>query len=237
MESLILLVGLVVLWLVSSRRWRRRFVQPFALVVAAYLAIASPVGIALAIKGLTVFLPADEGHKVDAIVVVGRGEPLRPRRHEVAVELWQANRARKVFVSGMTDAPLIAASLASLGVPKSAIDGETCSQSTLENALFSAAILRPQGVQQILLVTDPPHLLRALRLFENFGFKVTPAASPLPDYLSAQEQLRLISREYVGLLTYLVRGFVSPLTDAARQQAEAEAVQKIASWDCRVKKF
>jgi uncharacterized SAM-binding protein YcdF (DUF218 family) len=49
------------------------------------------------------------------------------------------------------------------------------SHDTRENALFSYAILRPQGVTRILLVTHASHMRRSQLAFERAGFQVIPA--------------------------------------------------------------
>jgi uncharacterized SAM-binding protein YcdF (DUF218 family) len=46
---------------------------------------------------------------------------------------------------------------------------------THENALFSAAILRPAGVQRVILVTSATHMARSVQEFEAAGLQVVPA--------------------------------------------------------------
>lgn len=49
------------------------------------------------------------------------------------------------------------------------------SHDTKENALFSYAVLQPQGVTRIYLVTHASHMVRAIPAFEQAGFHVIPA--------------------------------------------------------------
>jgi uncharacterized SAM-binding protein YcdF (DUF218 family) len=52
---------------------------------------------------------------------------------------------------------------------------EQGSHNTFENALMSASLLQPAGIQRIYLVTHAWHMRRARLAFEHAGFKVIPA--------------------------------------------------------------
>ena len=52
---------------------------------------------------------------------------------------------------------------------------ETQSRNTMENALFSARILKGAGIRHVILVTDAMHMRRARLAFERQGIAVTPA--------------------------------------------------------------
>ncbi len=203
LPSLIALITLP--WL--FRLPRRRLVSGLGMVLLTlYLASSSPSAIAVGNRLLVSFLPSDSGATADAIVVLGRGAPLRPQRVEVASQLWQEQRAPLVFASGWSDAVPIGQLLERQGVPLAAIDGEPCSRTTEENALFTSTILQPQGVRRILLVTDPPHMLRSLLTFRSLGFEVIPHPNPLPERIDAREKGFLVFREYPGLVSYGLKG-------------------------------
>jgi uncharacterized SAM-binding protein YcdF (DUF218 family) len=59
------------------------------------------------------------------------------------------------------------------GVPVKWIEGR--SRDTFENAAFSAAMLRQDGIRRILLVTDAMHMPRSRRVFEHAGLEVVEA--------------------------------------------------------------
>ncbi len=63
--------------------------------------------------------------------------------------------------------------LIALGVPQSAIRTETRSRNTLENAVFSARILRREKLENTLIVSDRYHLPRAVLCFQSLGFSAT----------------------------------------------------------------
>lgn len=234
LESLIFFATLWVLWLVSSRRRKRRVILPLATIGLSYLFLTSPIALALASLGLTFSLPPDAGEKTDAIVILGRGEPLRSYRVEVASDLWQARRAPKIFASGMLDAEEAIAKLQNGGIPKIQLSGERCSQTTEENAQFTAAVLHPQGIHKILLLTDAPHMLRSQILFQSFGFMVTPHPIPLPLHWSTTEQLGSVLREYVGLISYRWQDRLRQRTQSEIDRPAAEVTDRLKTWNCRV---
>ena len=59
------------------------------------------------------------------------------------------------------------------GVPVAWVEDQ--SRTTLENARFSSALLKPAGIRTVYLVTHAWHMPRALRAFESAGFTVVPA--------------------------------------------------------------
>jgi uncharacterized SAM-binding protein YcdF (DUF218 family) len=234
MEALILLTLLGILGLVSPRRWRRRVIKPVTLLVLTCLLVVSPWMVQLAIWGLTVPLPVDRGESVDAIVVLGRGEALQRRRVERVHQLWQTRRAPRVFASGMMDAQPIIEQLQQKGLPGPSLSGESCSQNTEENALYTAAILYPQDVRKIILLTDTPHMLRSFLLFRNVGFTVVPQFSSLPAQWNALQQMAAILREYVGLVHYMLVGRFKPRSAAELEHPPSAILEKFNEWHCRV---
>jgi uncharacterized SAM-binding protein YcdF (DUF218 family) len=235
MELLIILSLLWRFWFANYRRHRRRwFVLPIAGVTAILFCI-SPLGIGIGQWGLMSLIPPDSGDVADAIVVLGRGSDLRDSRIAEAWELWKSKRAPQIFASGMLDAKRTIQTLENLGVQEQYLSGEECSQSTQENALFSSALLRSQGVKKILLVTDPPHMLRSLLTFQSFGFQVIPHPSPLPAQYTSQNQMTAVLREYAGLAGYTLTGQFSPRTEDILNNPPVEITQRIADWGCHVR--
>jgi len=93
---------------------------------------------------------------------------------------------------------------------------EENSQTTSENATYSAEILKQAGIQKILLVTDAWHMRRALLAFSKTGIEVTPAPmnfqSPPSEYrilnwLPNADSLNVSSRalhEWIGYIWYRI---------------------------------
>lgn len=93
---------------------------------------------------------------------------------------------------------------------------EEASETTFENAKFSARILKAAKVQRILLVTDAMHMARAERVFARSGLQVIPAPTmfqgggPLAplDFVpsaSAIQKSYYASYELAGLAWYRLR--------------------------------
>ncbi|MBF2048001.1 MAG: YdcF family protein [Leptolyngbya sp. IPPAS B-1204] len=205
-----ILASLILLpWFVKALPWKRQISGLGMVLLLLYGLLCSPLGIQLGNRALQAFLPSDSGEAADAIVVLGRGSEMRLERTQVAAELWRAGRAPLVFASGWGDAQPIVSLLSQMGLPSQAVDGEPCSRTTEENARFTAARLQP-AVQQIVLVTDPPHMLRSYLTFRSLGFRVIPHTNPLPAQLPPRKEAFLLVREYLGLASYSALGRFSP---------------------------
>jgi uncharacterized SAM-binding protein YcdF (DUF218 family) len=142
-------------------------------------------------------LPLAAVPQAQAMVVLGgaiappeAGQPypnLGPAADRVwhAARLYHAGKAPVVVLSGGSDltisehpeAVAMGKLLQDLGVPASALLLEGSSRNTEQNARYSAALLRQQGVQRVLLVTSALHMPRALRHFEAQGLQVVPVAT------------------------------------------------------------
>lgn len=191
--------------------WRRSLLSIVIGIFLSGLLLLSSTGLALAYQGLVRLVPADTGKMAEAIVILGRGGALAPQRAETAATLWRSQRAPLIFVSGNHQEYLkIVSELKQRGVPDAALDGEFCSKTTEENAEFTAKVLFPRRIRRILLVTDPPHLMRSLLTFQSIGFMVLPYPSPLPEALSRRQKTMLTLQEYGGLLTYALQGRFFP---------------------------
>jgi uncharacterized SAM-binding protein YcdF (DUF218 family) len=122
----------------------------------------------------------------DAIVLLGaavwtggRPSPTLLRRIKHAAALYHAGAAPVIVGCGglgnhpPAEADVMKRELIVLGVPESAIRTETRSRNTLENAVFSARILRREKLENILIVSDRYHLPRAVLCFKTLGFSAS----------------------------------------------------------------
>lgn len=210
---LVVLISLAIFgirWIIQNKKARRWLRSRKVIISLLCITASIPLIFTVAAKGLVAFLPTDTGETVQAIVVLGRGPKLRQERIDAAAELWQAKRAPNIFVSGFIDAYKLIPQIKEKGIPNPAVDGENCSRTTWENALFSAAILHPQQIRQILLVTDGPHMWRSLLLFRANGFTVIPHPTPLPTNFGFKSTAFLTLREYLGLVGYSLQGLFHP---------------------------
>ncbi len=153
---------------------------------------------------------------LDAIVVLGaplRDDQLTPplvERVEAAAELYRAGGAPRVIATGgvthgaaRSEAAAIAEGLHARGVADVIVEG--ASQTTAENARFTAALLAPGAA--VWLVTQPFHGRRAARLFRSAGLDahVWHIANSL-EYRDRRRAMRWVAREYAAWAALLVRG-------------------------------
>ncbi len=137
----------------------------------------------------------------------GRASPALERRVETAAALYRERLAPLLVFSGgafgaRPSEARVAQQLAlAQGVPASACLLEEASHTTKENARFTAELLRARGIQQVLLVSDGYHLLRARLLFAREGLAAQPVASRRQ--LSASVRLRSTLREALAFLRAL----------------------------------
>ncbi len=151
---------------------------------------------------------------LDAIVVLGA--PLGPRdeltpplaeRAHAAASLYHAGGAPLIIASGGTthgasraEADAIADEIRRANVPDTAIVVERASQTTAENARFTAELLaRSASPIRVWLVTQPFHGRRAQRLFRRAGFDahVWHIDNSL-EYADRHRALRWVVREYIA---------------------------------------
>lgn len=205
-------------WLFRHPRQRQKLLR--SKLIYALLALAIALAFLIFSIANALFLPRDPGIPVNAIVILGRGQPLRSQRVQVATQLWQNRRAPLIFVSGIGDTPPTLQMLKDNNIPESAINGENCSLSTGENALFTAAILNPQTYPQILLVTDPPHMWRSLLEYRAQGYTVIPHPNPLPSKWRIEQKAFLAIREVIFLISSSFKLLFFPNTPPPDSQVQ-----------------
>ncbi len=134
-----------------------------------------PVEVAVILSGGT--LSAD--YPRNSVEINGAGD-----RVLYAAQLYHQGKVKRLLLSGgflgwdthpTSPAQDMADLLIGLGVPQQALLLEPASRNTYENAVFSAQILRDEGISEVLLVTSAWHMRRAIHLFEAQGLKVIPA--------------------------------------------------------------
>ncbi len=133
----------------------------------------------------------DETHPSDAIVVFGAAQyngapsPVFKARLDHAVELEERGLAPLVITTGgsggdpkFTEGGVGRDYLIQQGVAGEKIIAETTSQTTYENVLAAAVLLRQRGAKTCLAVSDGFHLYRIKLMFSAEGIRAF--ASPVP---------------------------------------------------------
>ena len=131
----------------------------------------------------------DEARPAAAIVVlgaaqyVGRPSPVLRARLDHAIALWQTGLAPRLIVTGgrgegdtTSEAAVSRRYALRRGVPDSAIVLENAGRTTRESLQGVAAIMSGQQRRDVILVSDPFHMLRLSILARRLGLE--PLTSP-----------------------------------------------------------
>ena len=184
------------------------------LVIGAF----TPIGLALAtpLERRFPFSQPDPQVPLDGIIVLpgGAGDGF----HAVSKLSQDYPKARLAFCGfGVADKNLDRR-LAALGVDRAHIIIEPQPRTTSEDALYSAALLKPKPSETWLLVTTAIHVPRAVGCFRVAGFQVEPypiefmtggRSSLFAGFAagsSALIQLDRAAKEWVGLVAYRLMG-------------------------------
>ena len=159
----------------------------------------------------------DENHSAGAIVVLGAaqydGEPSRvfKARLDQAEYLFTEGLAPSVIVTGgkqegdrFTEAEAGEMYLVEQGVSADRILGETEGRTTLESLEAVGTLAEGQGIDTILLVSDPLHLERIKRIAYDVGFEdvYTSYASYERLNRSTTTKMKELVHEVGALLAY-----------------------------------
>jgi uncharacterized SAM-binding protein YcdF (DUF218 family) len=108
--------------------------------------------------------------------------------------------------------------LVQAGVPAGRIVLESASETTHDEAVLIAPMLKPLGVDRVVLVTSDVHMRRSMGTFRSAGISAIPAAAhdaygALPwssGLVPGGEGLEFagaVAHEYVGIVGYTIRGW------------------------------
>lgn len=246
LQILLLLIGLACLRL-QWRWWGRSLIF---IGLASLWLMATPFGASLLARGLERYpaLPMPHGQASElaarhwqAIVVLGAGRDYAAPEYggQDIPNPWAASRLRyAALLYRQSGLPIAVSGGAVLG--ESAAEArimadalvrdhvvnvrwqEGGSRTTWENAQKTRALLEPEGIDRIVLVTQAQHMPRAVLAFRRAGFTVLPAPIDFEtDNARLPWLLRLAPRaerlmfsaqachEYAGLLAYRVRALLS----------------------------
>jgi uncharacterized SAM-binding protein YcdF (DUF218 family) len=138
----------------------------------------------------------------------GKPTPVFQRRIETAIGLYQKNKVQKVLFTGGPGNPpqaIVAKQYAqNHGIPEEYILVETQSKNTLENLKFAMQLLPPAREQNVLIVSDSLHLMRAMFLANRLGLKAYPYPVQKTQYLSTATRIKFLLREISAYVYYRV---------------------------------
>jgi uncharacterized SAM-binding protein YcdF (DUF218 family) len=143
----------------------------------------------VSLGGVLVWAQRDTAKPSSAIVVlgaaqyVGRPSPVLRARADHAIELWRRGLAPRIIFTGgfgehdtTSEAAVAERYAIDHGVPPRAILIENTGRSTIESLRRVAALMEGEPSREVILVSDPFHMLRLVVLARRFG--LVPRTSP-----------------------------------------------------------
>ncbi|MEO8882235.1 MAG: YdcF family protein [Devosia sp.] len=190
------------------------------LLIGLGVVVAIPVLVALGF-GLSVLRYAamsDDG-PADAAIVLGAAvrttgpSPVFVERINHAIELYRAGAVKYIIMTGgkglgerMTEADAGRDQAIAAGVPAEAILTETQSRDTQENLENVRPIVAAHGIDRVLIVSDPLHMMRAMQIAGDAGLDAAPSPTPTTRYRTLVSQIPMLIKETYFNMHYRILG-------------------------------
>lgn len=156
--------------------------------------------------------------RADAAVVLGAAvwtdqvSPVFKERINHAIDLYRTGRVRKLIFTGGQGNPGEPTESAAArdyalqnGVPASDILIEEKSHTTYENIMYAKELADAHGIHNVLIVSDPLHMKRAMTMAEDAGLIAEASPTPSTRYQGLSSQMSLLAHETYYYTGYLVR--------------------------------
>ena len=154
----------------------------------------------------------------DAAVVLGAAvwgtevSPVFSERINHAINLYKTGKVTKLIFTGASgDSYELSESAAARdyaiarGVPAADILIEEKSHTTYENIRFAKELADAHGLRKVLIVSDPLHMKRAVKMSRDVGFEAYPSPTRTTRFRGVQKQAGLLAHETYYYLGYLLR--------------------------------
>ncbi|MCW0380478.1 hypothetical protein NB697_003324 [Xanthomonas sacchari] len=150
----------------------------------------------------------DQAAPADAIIVLGaaaydaKPSPVFEERIRHGLDLYQRGYAPTlIFTGGFGNGARFAESQVARryalrhGVPADAILIETVSRTTRQNLIEARRLMREHGLHRVIVVSDPLHMARALRLCQELQIDALASSTPSSRFRSFQTRWRFLLQE------------------------------------------
>ena len=161
--------------------------------------------------------PADAAVVLGAAVWTTNVSPVFRERINHAISLYHKGQVRKLIFTGgqgnpgePTESSAARDYALQSGVPASDILIEEKSHTTYENIVYAKQLADTNGINRVLIVSDPLHMKRAMAMASDLGLTADPSPTPSTRYQGLKSQIGLLAHEtyyYIGYL--LQRPFLS----------------------------
>ena len=156
----------------------------------------------------------DEKQSADVAIVLGAAlsyntvSPVYRERINHAINLYNEGYVKRVILTGgmgegniYSDAFIAMEYARSKGLPEEAILLEEKSTVTEENIIYSKEIMDKNNFKTAIIVSDPLHMKRAMKMAENCNLTAFSSPTPTTMYKTNKTQIPFVVREvllYVG---------------------------------------
>ena len=150
----------------------------------------------------------DQAAEADVIIVLGaaaydaRPSPVFEERIRHGIDLYQRGLAGHVIFTGgfgkgarFSESQVARRYAVRHGVPAKAILIETESRTTWQNLQQAAALMKANGFKRAIIVSDPLHMARALRLSRELGIDALGSSTPTSRFRSFETRKRFLLQE------------------------------------------
>ena len=164
------------------------------------------------------FSNATSDAKADAAIVLGAAvwtssvSPVFRERINHGIDLYQTGRVRKLIFTGgqgnpgePTESSAARQYALQRGVPMADILIEEKSHTTYENIVYAKQLADTHGIKNVLIVSDPLHMKRAVVMANDVGLAAEPSPTPSTRYQGLRSQVTLLAHETYYYIGYLLR--------------------------------
>ncbi|HEX8131159.1 MAG TPA: YdcF family protein [Pyrinomonadaceae bacterium] len=154
--------------------------------------------------------PADAAIVLGAAVWGAEVSPVFRERINHGIDLYRKGKVRKLIFTGgqgnkgeLTESAGARQYALQSGIPAEDILIEEKSHTTYENILYAKQLADAQGVREVLIVSDPLHMKRAMAMARDVGLLANPSPTPSTRYQGLKSQATLLAHEtyyYIGYL-------------------------------------
>ena len=155
--------------------------------------------------------------RADAAVVLGAAawgknpSPVFRERINHGITLYRSNRVGKLIFTGgtpkagyMTEAEVARRYARGHGVPNKDILLETTSRDTQQNLENTKALMYNNGLESVVIISDPYHLARALEIASDLDIEAYISATPTTRFDQSKEKNKFLLQESYALFLYRI---------------------------------
>jgi len=163
----------------------------------------------------------DQAARADAIIVLGaaaydaKPSPVFEERIRHGLDLYNAGYAPLLIFTGgyggsgarFSESQVARRYALKHGVPDDAILIETASRNTAQNLVEAKRLMDQRGLHRVIIVSDPLHMARALRLSQAMGIQALASSTPSTRFRSLHTSWRFLAQE----IYYFHRDLLRPV--------------------------